>query len=129
MTKPLPTRIHLEGKWKSVIYENLPHICYGCVKIRHIEEKCPAKVILSELALVIAPGGSGNSVEDLSLLEAPANYNSWMQVTWKVWKSTKAKSGNPTINSPSSSVDSGKTAPKSVTKGKTESETKGKKGK
>ncbi|CAL1410395.1 unnamed protein product [Linum trigynum] len=127
MTKPLPTRIHLDGKWQGVVYENLPHICYGCGKIGHVEDSCPAREKSSELALVIAADGSGKSVEGSSPPEAPAGYGPWMQVTRRSRKSTKAKSGNPPISSPSSGADSGKTAPKSGTKGKTELEMKGKK--
>ncbi|CAI0459454.1 unnamed protein product, partial [Linum tenue] len=126
MTKPLPTRIHLDGKWQGVIYENLPHICYGCGKIGHVEERCPARANSSELALVTGPDGAGNAGEGFSPPEAPAGYGPWMQVTRKTRKLTKAKSGNPAISS-TSGADLGKTAPKSVTKGKSESELKGKK--
>ncbi|CAL1355902.1 unnamed protein product [Linum trigynum] len=127
MTKPLPTRIHLDGKWQGITYENLPHICYGCGKIGHIEEKCPANENHMETALAIVPGNDSNAYQVPPPSDVPAGYGPWMQVTRKTRKVTKAKSGNHQINSSAIGADSGRSAPKSSSKGKSDLEMKGKK--
>ncbi|CAI0460517.1 unnamed protein product [Linum tenue] len=44
MTKPLATRIRLDGAWQQVTYENLPQICFECGRIGHNEDRCSKKL-------------------------------------------------------------------------------------
>lgn len=44
LTKPLVSRIQLDGVSQFVEYEGLPTICYGCGRYGHLEEACPFKV-------------------------------------------------------------------------------------
>ncbi|CAL1377735.1 unnamed protein product [Linum trigynum] len=41
MTKPLATRIRLDGFWQQVTYENLPQVCFTCGRIGQNEDSCP----------------------------------------------------------------------------------------
>ncbi|CAI0435130.1 unnamed protein product [Linum tenue] len=81
MTKPLATRIRLDGFWQPVLYENLPEICFGCGRIGHTEESCSKKTgnvpnVISSAEVPVLPieGSSPSS-------ESPAGYGPWMQVT------------------------------------------------
>ncbi|CAL1352221.1 unnamed protein product [Linum trigynum] len=83
MTKPLATRIWLDGFWQTVLYENLPEICFECGRIGHTEESCPKKVcnvanVSSTTATTVLP-----IEESPPLSESPAGYGPWMQVTRK----------------------------------------------
>ncbi|CAI0558565.1 unnamed protein product [Linum tenue] len=40
MTKPLKTRIRLDGAWQQVMYENLSEICLECGRFGHSESTC-----------------------------------------------------------------------------------------
>ncbi|CAI0402768.1 unnamed protein product [Linum tenue] len=74
MTKPLPTRIRLDGAWQQVVYENLPVICYSCGKIGHTEEVCPLKQPPQPLALVVSSEQSFQHSPKTELTVTPACY-------------------------------------------------------
>ncbi|CAL1413661.1 unnamed protein product [Linum trigynum] len=82
MTKPLKSRIHLDGFWQQVVYENIPEICFECGRIGHSETSCPK--------LHHPAAAHRSTVSDLQLalpesapVEPPAGYGPWMQVVRK----------------------------------------------
>ncbi|CAL1370524.1 unnamed protein product [Linum trigynum] len=83
MSKPLPTRIRLDGAWQQVLYENLPTICYSCGRIGHKEDSCPSKVPPPPLTIMLAPDQVQNSPPVAESPEVPAGYGPWMQVIRK----------------------------------------------
>ncbi|CAI0423863.1 unnamed protein product [Linum tenue] len=89
MTKPLATRIRLDGFWQPVLYENLPEICFECGRIGHTEESCSKKVCnvanvsLTTTTPVLPIEGSSPSSE------SPSGYGPWMQVTRKSKKQNR----------------------------------------
>ncbi|CAI0393265.1 unnamed protein product [Linum tenue] len=99
MSKPLATRIRLDGFWQPVLYENLPDICFHCCRIGHLEQSCPY------LPGSLLPVGTttANNVEvsqpPPSSPEPPAGYGPWMQVTRKGRKPNRkvAQNPNPTV--------------------------------
>ncbi|CAI0423093.1 unnamed protein product [Linum tenue] len=129
MTKPLPTRIYLDGAWQQVLYENLPQICYECGKIGHTEDLCPNRQEMNQFALVTIPNSNELAASPVTLPiasspEPPSGYGPWMQVTRKSRRSKQstAKSGNQ-INFPlGANGDSGRIG---IKKGKSETNREG----
>ncbi|CAI0414109.1 unnamed protein product [Linum tenue] len=85
MSKPLPTRIRLDGFWQQVLYENIPQICFDCGRIGHTEETCPTKLKSASAELgsevIPHPANVGGNID--SPAEPPAGYGPWMQVMRK----------------------------------------------
>ncbi|CAI0421156.1 unnamed protein product [Linum tenue] len=86
MTRPLPTRIRLDGAWQQILYENLPQICYECGRIVHTEDRCATKVKMIQQSDNMATAGQ-QPPENLQP-EPPAGYGPWMQVTRKSRKNS-----------------------------------------
>ncbi|CAI0432654.1 unnamed protein product [Linum tenue] len=82
MTKPLKTRIRLDGFWQQVIYENLPEICFECGRIGHSEVACPE---LHNSQASISQAGAADLLQspEEQPPEQPAGYGPWMQVIRK----------------------------------------------
>ncbi|CAL1374354.1 unnamed protein product [Linum trigynum] len=98
MTKPLATRIRLDGFWQPVLYENLPEICFECGRIGHTEESCSRRMCNS--ANTTPPDANPLcSVEESSpSSESPAGYGPWMQVTRKSKKQNRKVTQNTAGN-------------------------------
>ncbi|CAI0557812.1 unnamed protein product [Linum tenue] len=117
MTKPLATRIRLDGHWQQVVYENLPHICYDCGRIGHTEEVCPKKLT------TIVPASTGEAQADMAISPAApaseplAGYGPWMQVVRKNRKTNKKGNSNREnlernqSNNPAKSGNQGRSSP------------------
>ncbi|CAL1401189.1 unnamed protein product [Linum trigynum] len=118
MTKPLPTKVYLDGIQQQVLYENIPQICYECGKIGHLEDQCPECNPPHEIVLAVVSGDTLMNPPVSQSLELPTGYGPWMQVTRKSRKQTKNKMGNSSNLPLSISMDSGKIASKSGGKGK-----------
>ncbi|CAL1402094.1 unnamed protein product [Linum trigynum] len=95
MTKPLATRIRLDGSWQPVLYENLPEICFECGRIGHTEEFCAKKAGTTATTSSNAVETSLPSEEAAPSPEVPAGYGPWMQVTRKSRKQNRKVSQNP----------------------------------
>ncbi|CAL1372261.1 unnamed protein product [Linum trigynum] len=80
LSKPLVTRIRLDGKWQYIEYENLPNVCFECGKVGHMTATCPSlrEPTLSIVAGAVTKAPEKNS-EDSS--EDKAGFGPWMQVT------------------------------------------------
>ncbi|CAI0401867.1 unnamed protein product [Linum tenue] len=80
LSKPLVTRIRLDGQWQYVEYENLPTVCFECGRIGHLGESCPS---LTPPVQLITAGPLTNSSETSGNEEAEerTGYDPWMQVT------------------------------------------------
>ncbi|CAI0559011.1 unnamed protein product [Linum tenue] len=115
MTKPLPTRIRLDGYWQQVLYENLPQICFECGRIGHSEDTCPKKS--NNLATMPTPGSTVQSTNGAAQIEPPveppAGYGPWMQVVCKSRKPTRKVSDNQG-NHPAKPTNQGKPTAKST---------------
>ncbi|CAL1406877.1 unnamed protein product [Linum trigynum] len=83
MSKPLPTRIRLDGAWQGVLYENLPTICYACGRIGHLDEGCPSRNPIPLKALPMATDQDHNAHPTGESPEIPSGYGPWMQVVRK----------------------------------------------
>ncbi|CAI0436048.1 unnamed protein product [Linum tenue] len=95
MSKPLATRIRLDGFWQQVIYENLPEICFNCGRIGHREASCPNN-----------PGTPATSQSSSSIPSQPAQspepaagYGPWMQVMRKSRKPNRKGAQNQNTGS------------------------------
>ncbi|CAL1397875.1 unnamed protein product [Linum trigynum] len=83
MSKPVPTRIYLDGFWQAVQYENLPLICFECGCVGHTEDSCSSRKSQSAMEIVVAQTGDRSSMPEDSPPEPPSGYGPWMQVTRK----------------------------------------------
>ncbi|CAL1402590.1 unnamed protein product [Linum trigynum] len=89
LSKPLVTRIRLDGAWQYLEYENLPVLCFGCGKIGHTKEACPTlKPATPQLAMVEF-GKSPEPVKTGSPEEERSGFGPWMVVTRKSRKGSK----------------------------------------
>ncbi|CAI0550916.1 unnamed protein product [Linum tenue] len=122
MTRPLPTRIWLDGIWQAVVYENLPTICYDCGRIRHSEEHCPEKKPSNSLAMIpILDPDQQHSPPAEVASEPPAGFGPWMQVSRKSRKPKQkavSKAGNQADSTMKGVVESGRGSGKPTSKGK-----------
>ncbi|CAL1380725.1 unnamed protein product [Linum trigynum] len=134
MSKPLPTRIRLDGAWQGVLYENLPTICYSCGRIGHTEEACPSRNPTPPLPLLAAENLDCSSQPAAESPEIPSGYGPWMQVVRKARKQNRKQESNQAQtqgsnkgNKQESWRDSGLNKGKGVIEaGKASSDTKGK---
>ncbi|CAI0463399.1 unnamed protein product [Linum tenue] len=90
LSKPLVTRVRLDGKWQYIEYENLPKVCFECGKIGHSAETCPS---LCEPTLSIVAGAGFLSPEKGSedTSEDKAGFGPWMQVTRRSRRGIRAQ--------------------------------------
>ncbi|CAL1375310.1 unnamed protein product [Linum trigynum] len=124
MSKPLPTRIWLDGFWQQVLYENLPTICYGCGRIGHEEISCPERMITPTNAIIAIPDSNPTVVSLVTSPEPPAGYGPWMQVTRKTRRHNRKGTESTSVNGGNlqgNRVDSGRIS--TISKGKTETPT------
>ncbi|CAI0432260.1 unnamed protein product [Linum tenue] len=80
LSKPLVTRLRLDGKWQYIEYENLPAVCFECGKIGHTNSSCPSLAAntpaVTTRTLTMVPEGWSET-----LPEDKAGFGPWMQVT------------------------------------------------
>ncbi|CAI0552666.1 unnamed protein product [Linum tenue] len=98
LSKPLVTRIRLDGKWQYIEYENLPKVCFECGKVGHTTASCPS---LCESAVSIRIGTAAAPPEKCSeeSSEEKAGFGPWMQVTRRSRRGTRGhEKGNSDIN-------------------------------
>ncbi|CAI0430812.1 unnamed protein product [Linum tenue] len=107
LSKPLVTRIRLDGKWQYIEYENLPTCCFECGKIGHTSLTC------STLAAISPPLVAGVIVSDQG--NAPATpsedrtgFGPWMQVTRRSRRGTHSLEKGKASEIPGESVSTGK---------------------
>lgn len=86
LTKPLVSKINLDGVTQLVEYEGLPTICYSCGRYGHLQEACHlrAQVPISPMSLVtpqpnehLPPAASANSGKEA---RGDQPFGEWMMV-------------------------------------------------
>ena len=70
LTKPLTSKIQVDGQTLYVEYEGLPTICFSCGRYGHLVEACPLK------STGVACPPEGTSIDNRESLE----FGDWMQV-------------------------------------------------
>ncbi|CAL1406861.1 unnamed protein product [Linum trigynum] len=94
LSKPLVTRVRLDGKWQYIEYENLPAVCFECGKIGHTNSFCPSlaantPAVTTGTLTMVPEGWSETSPED------KAGFGPWMQVTRRPRRGSRtSKKGN-----------------------------------
>ncbi|KAI9114721.1 hypothetical protein K1719_014419 [Acacia pycnantha] len=78
LTKPLISKILVDGELILVEYEGLPTICFSCGKYGHLQEACPAKLASSSGEVPLA-SETNIPKPDLQARESSL-FGSWMQV-------------------------------------------------
>ncbi|KAI9080164.1 hypothetical protein K1719_037842 [Acacia pycnantha] len=81
LTKPLISKIMVDGEIIFVEYEGLPVICYNCGKYGHLQNACTASLAIapgaqSEMASTAVP----NAPSSDQLARESSHFGSWMQV-------------------------------------------------
>ncbi|CAI0394807.1 unnamed protein product [Linum tenue] len=82
LSRPLVTRIRLDGKWQYIEYENLPVCCFECGKIGHTTLTCPTLVAKSQPPAGEARPGSPEAWPE-TVSEEKQGFGPWMQVSRK----------------------------------------------
>ncbi|CAI0400225.1 unnamed protein product, partial [Linum tenue] len=121
MTKPLATRIRLDGFWQPVLYENLPEICFDCGRIVHTEDSCPKKVCASITVPTATPSANTPTPMVMPAPEPSVGNGPWMQVTRKSKKQNRKVAQKPASvqgSDPNQSVIQGKMTGKVPQSGK-----------
>ncbi|KAI9074584.1 hypothetical protein K1719_043425 [Acacia pycnantha] len=81
LTKPLVSKIMVDGELIFVEYEGLPSICYDCGMYGHLQASCPAKTTLISGG---KPDSSANGVTNAPIPVQPeretSDFGAWMQV-------------------------------------------------
>ncbi|CAI0453446.1 unnamed protein product [Linum tenue] len=80
LSKPLVTRIRLDGQWQYLEYENLPVVCFECGKIGHTESSCP-NLMAPSPPLALVEFGSRPDSAPATQPEEKVGYGPWLQVT------------------------------------------------
>ncbi|CAI0445723.1 unnamed protein product [Linum tenue] len=81
-SKPLVTRIRLDGKWQYIEYENLPACCFECGKIGHTTLTCPTLVAKIQPPTGEVRSGSPEAWPE-TVSEEKQGFGLWMQVSRK----------------------------------------------
>ncbi|CAI0420117.1 unnamed protein product [Linum tenue] len=100
LSKPLATRIRLDGKWQYLEYENLPILCFECGKVGHTKEVCPSSVQSAPALCLEAPGNSPAvmSAATQASEEEKEGFGPWMQVTRKSRRGSRDSTKGNSIN-------------------------------
>ncbi|CAL1413243.1 unnamed protein product [Linum trigynum] len=80
LSKPLVTRIRLDGQWQYIEYENLPTVCFECGKIGHTSLSCP-NLIPTVQCSQAETGGASPEYDPATVSEEKEGFGPWMQVT------------------------------------------------
>ncbi|CAI0418998.1 unnamed protein product [Linum tenue] len=96
LSKPLITRVRLDGAWQYLEYENLPVCCFECGKVGHTKESCPNLRSPSPQRSIVVAGGSP-APEPVTAPEEKSGFGPWMLVTRKSRRggSNTEKGNNP----------------------------------
>ncbi|KAI9113085.1 hypothetical protein K1719_015610 [Acacia pycnantha] len=81
LTKPLTSKILVDGELIFVEYEGLPSICFSCGKYGHLQGSCPAKMVPAsddQPATPLAPEPNAPNPDQLA--REASQFGSWMQV-------------------------------------------------
>ncbi|KAI9088605.1 hypothetical protein K1719_029719 [Acacia pycnantha] len=81
LTKPLISKIMVDGETIYVEYEGLPSICFSCGKYGHLQAVCPVKMASTSGAQAEVPLASESNAHKPELpARESSEFGSWMQV-------------------------------------------------
>ncbi|CAI0464455.1 unnamed protein product [Linum tenue] len=107
LSKPLVTRIRLDGKWQYIEYENLPTCCFECGRIGHTSLSCPSLTAKIQSPVAERMVSSPESSPEMLSEERPG-FGPWMQVTRRSRKGSRTLEKGNVIESPGESGGNGK---------------------
>ncbi|CAL1353575.1 unnamed protein product [Linum trigynum] len=107
LSKPLVTRIRLDGKWQYIEYENLPTCCFECGKIGHTSVSCST---LAEKSSQPVAGEMVSAQRNATATppEDRTGFGPWMQVTRRSRRGTRAVEKGNASEIPGESGSNGK---------------------
>ncbi|KAI9081452.1 hypothetical protein K1719_036598 [Acacia pycnantha] len=76
LTKPLISKIQVDGELIYVEYEGLPSICFECGRYGHLQGSCPTKMV----AETVPPPSSDSLMLPVAEARETAEFGAWMQV-------------------------------------------------
>lgn len=82
LTKPLESRIEIEGRLQLIEYEGLPNICFHCGRYGHPKEEClewKEKEKKKEEMKAASAADGAEIIKD-NFMEAPSKFGPWMVV-------------------------------------------------
>ncbi|CAL1353807.1 unnamed protein product [Linum trigynum] len=82
--KPLIPRVHIDGEWQKVEYENLLEVCFECGKVGHPSVSFPKVRLTPQTGALTVAGNLGvDSSDAMTVAEPSASFGPWMIVTKK----------------------------------------------
>ncbi|KAI9123882.1 hypothetical protein K1719_005182 [Acacia pycnantha] len=75
LTKPLISKIQVDGELIYVEYEGLPSICFECGRYGHLQISCPTKMV----AATVPPPSSDSPMAPVAEARETAEFGAWMQ--------------------------------------------------
>ncbi|KAI9102976.1 hypothetical protein K1719_023415 [Acacia pycnantha] len=76
LTKPMISKIQVDGELIYVEYEGLPSICFECGRYGHLQSSCPTKMV----AATVPPPSSDSPMAPVAEARETAEFGAWMQV-------------------------------------------------
>ncbi|KAI9093163.1 hypothetical protein K1719_027177 [Acacia pycnantha] len=79
LTKPLISKIQVDGDLIFVEYEGLPSICFDCGLYGHLQDSCPSKMV-AETRVPTGPSSSSDPIVPDQVARETPHFGEWMQV-------------------------------------------------
>ncbi|KAI9113659.1 hypothetical protein K1719_015586 [Acacia pycnantha] len=79
LTKPLISKIQVDGELIFVEYGGLPSICFNCGLYGHLQDSCSAKMVADARVSTVSSPSSEPNVPARDVQESP-HFGAWMQV-------------------------------------------------
>ncbi|CAI0425639.1 unnamed protein product [Linum tenue] len=83
LEKPLIPRVHLDGEWQKIEYENLPEVCFKCGKVGHSSTSCPKLRLVLQGERPTVAGILNSDSSAPAVTEPSADFGPWLIVSRK----------------------------------------------